>query len=98
MIKAHKPKAQTAGAYPGFLSVQACLGVLLLSPERPPPQQYGTHFIHLGEVESTSLSKETRQRARLKPRTSGSRVRGFNRSAAHASALLRDIFKILATN
>ena len=43
MIKAqnNKPKAQTVGAYPGFLSYEACLGVLLL-----PPRWDATAVVH----------------------------------------------------
>ena len=53
---AHEPKAQTAGAYPGFISMKE-LGVLLLPPgqDAGPSQGYPPAvcrrypFIHLGE-------------------------------------------------
>ena len=54
----------------------------------------GTHlytWVKRDKVEKSSSSKKTTRRRRLEPRTSGSRVRGVNRSATHASTFITGV-------
>ena len=64
------PKAQTAGAYPGFLQHEACLEVLLLpfgrdaSPLQGYPKQYRRYpFIHRGNEKKWSKVRCLRKQA-----------------------------------
>ena len=103
---AHEPKAQTAGASPGFLSMkhakEYCYCPLdgMLVHRGVTPQQYaaGTHlytWVKRDKVASKPgifLSKETTRRVRLEPWTSRSGVRGVNRTITHAST---EIIKLI---
>ena len=94
---ANEPKAQTAGAYPGSISMKH-LGVLLLPPgqDASPSQGYPPRSMSpvpintLGWRETKwskapCLRKQQDERARLEPQTSRSGIRGVNHSATHAS-------------
>ena len=92
---AHEPKAQTARAYPGLLSMkhdkENCYSRLdgMLVHCRVTPQKYvaSTHlytWVKRDKVEQSSLSKETTRGERLEPWISRSGVRGVNHLATQS--------------